>query len=178
MRMLFELFGAFFKVGLFTFGGGYAMIPLLQAEIVEKKKWVSEDELMDYFSIGQCTPGIIAVNVATFCGYKMKGNLGAVMATLGIAAPSVILITLIASILQQFMDNEYVAHAFAGIRIVVVALIAETLISFWKKGITDKTGLGIFAVSILLLFGAKFSPVVIVVLAIITGLCLQKWRKK
>lgn len=178
MKLLWQLFFSFFKVGLFTFGGGYAMIPLLQAELVEKRKWISESDLMDYFSIGQCTPGIIAVNVATFCGYKMKAKTGAVIATFGIIVPSMILIILIASVLHNFLDNLYVIHAFAGVRIVVVALIAETLISFWKKGIRDKTGIAVFLVSIGLLIGLGVSPAVIVLLAVAFGLILQKWGRR
>ena len=178
MKLLWQLFFSFFKVGMFTFGGGYAMIPLLQAELVDRRKWISESDLMDYFSVGQCTPGIIAVNVATFCGYKMKAKTGAAAATFGIVAPSMILIMLIASVLRNFWDNPYAAHAFAGIRIVVVALIAETLISFWKKGIRDKTGLGIFIVSFGLLMGLKVSPAVIVLLAVSFSVVLQKRRCK
>ena len=178
MKLLWQLFFSFFKVGLFTFGGGYAMIPLLQAELVEKRKWISESDLMDYFSIRQCTPGIIAVNVATFCGYKMKAKTGAVIATFGIIIPSMILIILIASVLHNFLDNPYVIHAFAGVRIVVVALIAETLISFWKKGIRDKTGIAVFLVSTGLLIGLGVSPAVIVLLAVAFGLILQKWGRR
>ena len=178
MKLLWQLFFSFFKVGLFTFGGGYAMIPLLQAELVEKRKWISESDLMDYFSIGQCTPGIIAVNVATFCGYKMKAKTGAVIATFGIIVPSMILIILIASVLHNFLDNPYVIHAFAGVRIVVVALIVETLISFWKKGIRDKTGIAVFLVSTGLLIGLGVSPAVIVLLAVAFGLILQKWGRR
>lgn len=178
MKLLWQLFFSFFKVGLFTFGGGYAMIPLLQAELVEKRKWISESDLMDYFSIGQCTPGIIAVNVATFCGYKMKAKTGAVIATFGIIVPSMILIILIASVLHNFLDNPYVIHAFVGVRIVVVALIAETLISFWKKGIRDKTGIAVFLVSTGLLIGLGVSPAVIVLLAVAFGLILQKWGRR
>ena len=178
MKLLWQLFFSFFKVGLFTFGGGYAMIPLLQAELVEKRKWISESDLMDYFSIGQCTPGIIAVNVATFCGYKMKAKTGAIIATFGIIVPSMILIILIASVLHNFLDNPYVIHAFAGVRIVVVALIAETLISFWKKGIRDKTGIAVFLVSTGLLIGLGVSPAVIVLLAVAFGLILQKWGRR
>lgn len=178
MKIFGKLFWSFFKVGLFTFGGGYAMIPLLQAEIVKKQKWISDEDLMDYFSIGQCTPGIIAVNVATFSGYKMRGIGGAVAATMGIVMPSVILISLIALILQQFMDNEYVMHAFAGIRVVVVALIAETLISFAQKGITNKTNFAVFVVSAGLLMGCNLSPVLVVLLAVGFGIGLQKWSCK
>ena len=130
--MLLELFWSFFKVGLFTFGGGYAMIPLLQAELIERKKWLTEDEIMDYYSIGQCTPGIIAVNVSTFTGYKLKGIAGALVATAGIIAPSLIIIMTLANILNIFFDNPYVVHAFTGIRVVVIALMLDVVFGMWK----------------------------------------------
>ena len=178
MNLLSALFVSFFKIGLFTFGGGYAMLPLLQAELVQKKKWISEDELMDYFSIGQCTPGIIAVNVATFCGYKMRQKTGACVATAGIVLPSLIIITLLAAILQEFMHNSYVQHAFAGIRIVVAALIVQTLVSFWKKGIKDRFGILVFVLSCLFLWGTAVSPVSLVLGAICLGIFMQRWQKK
>ena len=128
MSVLWNLFTTFFKIGLFTFGGGYAMIPLLSAELAKKKRWTTDEELMDYYSIGQCTPGIIAVNVSTFIGYKLKGVSGAVAATAGMVAPSVVIIIAIANAVSFYMKNEYVAHAFAGIRIVVIALIFDVVL--------------------------------------------------
>ena len=133
MTILIKLFFSFFKIGLFTFGGGYAMLPLLKAEVVEKQKWLTEDELLDYFSIGQCTPGIIAVNVATFSGYKLKGITGAVITTLGIICPSIIIICLIAAVLNLYINNEMVIHALAGIRIGVCALITVLVLDMAKK---------------------------------------------
>ncbi len=178
MKILAELFMTFFKIGLFTFGGGYAMIPLLQAELARKKKWVTDEELMDYYCIGQSTPGIIAVNVATFIGCKKAQIKGAIVATMGIIAPSLVIIISLAHILNLYMDNPYVAHAFAGIRIVVTALIAEAVLGLWKKAITDKWGWGVFIVSLGLLLGLNASPILLVVLAAALGLGLNYVRSR
>jgi len=178
MKILAELFMTFFKIGLFTFGGGYAMLPLLQAELARKKKWVTDEELMDYYCIGQSTPGIISVNVATFIGYKKAQSLGAVVATMGIIAPSQVIIMSLAHILNLYMDNPYVSHAFAGIRIVVVALIAEAVLGLWKKAITDKWGWGVFIVSLGLVLGLNASPILLVVLAAALGLGLNYVRSR
>ncbi len=145
---MFRLFLTFFKIGLFTFGGGYAMLPLLQDEIVRRNRWASDEELMDYYSVGQCTPGIIAVNVATFIGYKLHGWFGGVMATVAIILPSFIIICLIAAILLRFMHNTWLIHAFAGIRIVVAALIFNTLIDMWRKGVNGIFGYIVFALTL------------------------------
>ena len=115
MKILLDLFITFAKIGAVTFGGGYAMLPILQREIVESKRWGTEEELADYYAIGQCTPGVIAVNVATFIGRKAAGNLGGVIATLGVVFPSLIIITLLAGVIQAYSSLEWVAHAFAGI---------------------------------------------------------------
>ncbi len=178
MKILWDLFFSCFKVGLFTFGGGAAMLPLLQAEFTERKKWVSEKDLLDYYAIGQCTPGIIAINIATFIGYNKGGILGAVIATLGMVMPSLIIILLIASILSGYMDKPYVIHAFAGIRIVVVALIANAVISLWKNGIRNIFSGVIFIISLLLLLFADFSPVMVVLSAIIAGYLYQIWQRR
>ena len=174
MSILWNLFATFFKIGMFTFGGGYAMIPLLQAELVTKKKWTSEEEIMDYYSIGQCTPGIIAVNVATFIGYKIKGIVGAVTATVGIVAPSVIIIIALANIINIYMENQYVAHAFAGIRIVVIALIADVVIGMWKKAVGSVLQGCIFAIALLGLIWLSVSPVAVVLTAAVIGLAVRK----
>lgn len=178
MRELFELFAVFFKIGMFTFGGGYAMLPLLQDELVRKRKWATEKELMDYYSIGQCTPGIIAVNVATFIGYKRQGTGGGCISTLGMISPSLVIITLIASVLGKYMHNEYLGYAFAGIRLAVVALILDTLLGLWKKGIAGRRDIVVFGVSLGLLFAFKLSAVWIVVLAAVSGLFGTKECRK
>ena len=135
MRKLWKLFRLFFKIGLFTFGGGYAMLPLLKAEVVDKRKYLTEEELLDLYSIGQCTPGIIAVNVATFIGYQQAKIKGAIVATMGMIMPSIVIITLVATILGHFMDNRYVIYAFYGIRICVVALIFNVIFDLAKKNL-------------------------------------------
>ena len=111
MNIYLDLFWTFAKIGAFTFGGGAAMLPILQQEIVDKKGWCSEEELTDYYAIGQCTPGIIAVNTATFVGVKQKGNLGGVVATLGVVFPSVVIITIIAAFLRNFAGILQCAEA-------------------------------------------------------------------
>lgn len=174
MKNLWELVVIFFKVGLFTFGGGYAMFPLLKDEIVTRKKWATEENLLDYYSIGQCTPGIIAINVATFIGYKVAGKTGAVIATTAMAIPSIVIITLIATILDVYMNNPYLEHAFAGIRIAVIALILNTVLDMWKRGVKGKIGYSIFFGAMILIFYFHASALLIVVLAIIIGLLLKK----
>ena len=137
MNIFLDLFLTFAKVGAMTFGGGYAMLPILQREVVEKKGWCSEEELADYFAIGQCTPGIIAVNTATFLGAKQKGTLGGIVATLGMVFPSAVIITLIAAFLRNFADIPAVGHAFNGVRAAVVALIASSVLKLGRTTVKD-----------------------------------------
>lgn len=178
MKILIELFAAFAKIGLFTFGGGYAMIPLLQAELVRKKKWTDDKELMDYYCIGQSTPGIIAINVATFIGHKKARTAGAIAATLGMVAPSLVIIMSLAHVLKMYMENQYVAHAFAGVRIVVTVLILEALFSLWKKAVPDWQGLAVFVTAAILLLLFDLSPIAIVLSAAAWGLGMHCLRKK
>ena len=173
MKIFISLFASFFKVGLFTFGGGYAMLPLLKAEVVEKRRWVTETELLDYFSIGQCTPGIIAVNVSTFCGYKLKGITGAIVSTTAMILPSLIIITLIASVLKSYMHLPIISQAFAGIRLGVIALLVNLIFDTGEKIFKESTnkklhGL-IFIISVCLLLFADTSAVFIVILAAVLG---------
>lgn len=137
MKTLIKLYLIFFKLGIVNFGGGYALLPLLQKELVEKRGWTTDDEIADYYAIGQCTPGAIAVNVSTFIGYKLKGILGGIIATLGFVSPAFIIIFLIATVLNQFADNEIVKHAIAGINVCVVVLILSAIIKLAKKSIVD-----------------------------------------
>jgi len=141
MKLLIELFLTFAKMGVMTFGGGYAMLPILQREVVEKKGWASEEELMDYYAVGQCTPGIIAVNTGTFIGRKQAGVPGAIAATVGVVFPSVVIITLIAALLTNFADIPAVKSAFAAIRVCVCVLIFNSVIRLWKKAVIDKVTL-------------------------------------
>lgn len=144
MNIYLDLFLTFAKVGVCTFGGGYAMLPILQREVVEKKKWATDEELTDYFAIGQCTPGIIAVNTATFIGHKYKGIFGGILATLGVVFPSLIIITIIAAFLQNFASYPVVAHALAGINAAVVALIAVSVFKLGKTTLKGKVAPWIF----------------------------------
>lgn len=165
MKDLFQLFFSFARIGGFTFGGGYAMLPMLQKEIVEKFGWVTEDELMDYYAIGQCTPGIIAVNTATFVGYKLKKIPGAIAATLGVITPSIIIITLIAAFLQNFAEFAVVRHAFNGIRAAVCVLVFNAVMKLAKKSVVDKVTLVICIAVLAVSLFTDISPAIMVVLA-------------
>ena len=174
MKKLWELFVSFFKIGLFTFGGGYAMLPMLQREIVEKHQWVTDDEVLDYYAIGQCTPGVIAVNTATFVGTKLGGAIGAV-ATLAVILPSIIIITIISTVLQNFASYAVVQHAFAGIRVAVAALVVISVWKLYKKGVKGALGNGIFAASLLLVVLFSVSPVWVVLVSLLLGVILT-WK--
>lgn len=170
MKKLMELYWAFFRIGSLTFGGGMAMLPMLKREVVEKYNWSTEEELLDIYAIGQCTPGIIAVNTATYIGYQQKGVLGSVFGTLGMITPSIIIISLIATILKNFIDLPIVLHALSGIRIVVCALMLQTVYSLARAGIKNKLGLFLFLAGFLT---ATFTPVptiLLVLLAAVTGI--------
>ena len=170
---LLSLFLSFAKVGAMTFGGGYAMLPFLQREIVENKGWATEEELADYFAIGQCTPGIIAVNTATFIGRKQGGIIGGILATLGVVFPSLIIITILAGLIQNFSELEWVAHAFAGIRVCVCVLILNAVLKLFKKAVIDAPTAILFA---LILLGAsliKVSPIVFVIISAVCGILLH-----
>lgn len=180
MRELFELYAAFFRIGLFTFGGGMAMLPMLQREVVEDKKWATNEEILNYFAIGQCTPGIIAINTSTFIGTKKKGALGGVVATLGMITPSLIIILIIASVLTQIMEYEIVGHIFAGIRIGVAALVTEALLGILKSGIKDIFGIIFYLVILVFCITLDPSPVYVVIAGIVVGIARVKLidRKK
>ena len=171
--MLLDLFLTFAKVGVMTFGGGYAMLPILQREVVEKKGWATEEELMDYFAIGQCTPGIIAVNTATFIGQKNKGVLGGIFATLGVVFPSLVILSLLAGVIEAFSHIAWVQHAFGGIRICVCVLILDAVLKLLKKAVVDKWTLGIFALVALGGFFLDVSPILFVLAAGIAGIVLK-----
>lgn len=174
MKLLLELFTAFARVGVMTFGGGYAMIPILEREIVTKRAWASNEELMDYYAVGQCTPGIIAVNTATFVGAKLAGVAGAVVATAGIVFPSLVIICVIAGILTNFADIPAVKSAFAGIRVCVCVLIFNAVTKLWKDSITDKGALALCLLVFVLSVFLDVSPVVFVVFCALAGILLTK----
>ena len=170
---MLDLFLTFARIGIVTFGGGYAMLPILQREIVENKKWGTDEELADYYAISQCTPGVIAVNVATFIGRKQRGVVGGVVATLGVVFPSLVIIALLAGVIQAYSELEWVKHAFAGVRVCVCVLIFNSVLKLFRKAVFDKYTLGIY---LAVLAGAVFlnlSPVVFVVLAGVAGVLLR-----
>lgn len=176
MRELWELFIVFARIGGFTFGGGYAMLPIIQEEVVEKRGWATEEEVIDYYAIGQCTPGIIAVNTATFIGYKLKGIIGAIFATLGMVFPSVVIITLIAAFFRQFQDYAIVQHAFGGIRIAVVALILNAIVKMWNNSVKDIVGIVIFIAAFIVVAFMELSPIVVIVASATAGIIIQSRR--
>ena len=169
MKELWDLFVTFARIGGFTFGGGYAMLPMLQKEVVEARHWATEEELVDYFAIGQCTPGIIAVNTATFIGYKLRGVIGGIVATLGVIAPSMVIITIIAAFIKGFADIPAVGHAFAGVRACVCVLIFNAVVKLGKKSLVSKTAIGVFVVILALALFTCLSPALLVVLAGLFG---------
>lgn len=174
MKVLLQLYTAWFKMGLFTFGGGYAMLPMIQKEVIEKYHWATEDEIMDYYAIGQCTPGIIAVNTATFVGYYQKGILGGIVATLGVVSPSVIIIGLIASLISNFAELEAVRHALMGINVAVCMLMIQAISNLWKKSIKNIAAFCIFAIALILSLLTGISTVWLVILAGVLGVILSK----
>ena len=190
MNIYLDLFLTFAKVGVCTFGGGYAMLPILQREVVEKKGWATEEELTDYFAIGQCTPGVIAVNTGTFIGQKLKGVPGGILATLGVVFPSLVIIMILAAFIQNFAHLPVVIHAFAGVRACVCALILSSIIKLAKKSLVDLPAIVIcvfiLALAVLgnfvtfpagtvwgVILNYLLSPVVLVVIAGVAGLCVR-----
>ena len=189
MNILVDLFLTFARIGACTFGGGYAMLPILQRELVENKKWATEDQLADYYAVGQCTPGIIAVNTSTFVGRSQGGVAGGIVATLGLVFPSLVIIMVIAAFLQNFMHLDLVVHAFNGVRAGVVALIASSVIKLFKNAVIDWPTRIIYAVVLVLAgygtffslpqgglgtaLGFVMSPVFLVIAAGAAGLCVR-----
>lgn len=178
MNIYLQLFLSFAKIGVMTFGGGVAMLPMLERELVENKKWVTEEEILDYFAIGQCTPGIIAVNVATFVGQKKKGILGGIVSTLGMIFPCLVIIDVIAALLENFAHISAVQHAFAGIRVCVCALVLSALVKIAKKSCVD---IPTACICLLVAVGTltlDLSPIVFVIAAGIAGVVIKNLEVK
>lgn len=175
---LLKLFGAFAKIGSITFGGGIAMLPILQREIVDKLDWATEEELLDYYALAQCTPGIIAVNTATFIGYKRKGILGGIVATLGVIFPSIVIITLIAAFISNFLEYEVVQYALNGIRVCVCVLIFDAVLKLLKKSVIDIPSAIIFMAAFLVTFFTSLPIVAVVIAAGIAGLSVKTVKRK
>jgi len=173
LKDLWDLFRVFAQIGALTFGGGYAMLPIIQEEIVNKRGWATDEEILDYYAIGQSTPGIIAVNTATFIGYKRKGIIGAIVATLGMIFPSIVIITIIAVFFDQFENYQIVQHAFAGIRVAVAALILNAIVTMWQKAVKDYIGIIIFLVSFFVVAFLDVSPIWVVIISFIVGIIIK-----
>lgn len=173
-----DSFLTFFKIGLFTIGGGYAMIPLIEAEIIEKKKWVGKEEFLDLMAIAQSCPGVFAINIAIFIGYRLRRVKGAIVSCIGTALPSFIIILLIALFFHQFKDNEIIAAAFRGIRPAVVALIAVPTYNLAKKAKLNRYTFWVPIVSALLIWQLGVSPILIIIAAGIAGYILGRGGKK
>ena len=176
LKELLSLFLTFAKVGVMTFGGGYAMLPILQREVVENKGWTTDEELTDYFAIGQCTPGVIAVNTATFIGQKRAGIAGGIVATLGVVFPSLLIIVALAGVITSFSHLTWVQHAFAGIRVCVCVLIFNAVLKLWKSAVKDVWGLLIFLAVLAASLLTSLSPVWYVLAAGVAGVLIQNLK--
>ena len=178
MKELWELYWTYLKIGCVNFGGGYAMLPLLERELADKRGWTTLEELRDYFAVGQCTPGVIALNVSTFIGQKRKGVAGAFAAAAGFLTGPIIIILIIAAFLRNFAELEVVQHAFAGIRVCVCVLILQAVLRLWKTSVVDPFTLVLYLVIFSLsafsgLLPVKIPAAVLVILAGVTGLTVS-----
>ncbi|MBQ8679597.1 MAG: chromate transporter [Treponema sp.] len=182
LRTLWDLFSIFFKIGLCTFGGGIAMLPILERELAEKRNWTTSDELLDYFAIGQSTPGIIAVNVATFIGYKRAGLIGGCVATFGMVFPSIIIITLIAKFISNFSEIEWVQKALKGINVAVAAILTSAVYKFSKKSVKNLFGFLLLVIAFLLIFVFNVGTAYVIfgsaILGVILASCRGEFRKE
>ena len=165
IKIMLELFRTFFHIGLFTIGGGYAMIPLIEAKVVDEKQWISREELLDLMAVAQSCPGVFAVNIAIFIGYKIRGTWGALASTLGCILPSFLIILAIALFFRQFQDNPWVARAFRGIRPCVVALIAAPTFKMAKTAKIGWTNIWIPVLGAFLIWMFGVSPIWVIVAA-------------
>ncbi|MCL2068938.1 MAG: chromate transporter [Oscillospiraceae bacterium] len=168
-RELLKIFVSFCKVGALTFGGGYAMLPVIQREITDNRGWAEKEELVDYFAIGQCLPGIIAVNTAVLIGRKRAGPAGGAAAALGVVFPSIVIIIAIAAFISNYTHIPHVQSAFFYIRIAVAALILDVVIKLWKAGVKDVFGVCVFVIALFLSLIWRVSPVILVLFAVAAG---------
>jgi len=178
MKKLWTLFITFFRIGAFTFGGGYAMIPLIQKEVVENKGWVSDEDILDIVAIAESTPGPIAINAATFIGYKTYGISGSFFATLGVVLPSFIIISLISYLIKEFADIEAVRYAFFGIRAGVLALVTKSLWTMYSKSPKGRIGVLITVLSFTLVAFLRINTLVVIALSALAGLAIDKIKEK
>ena len=175
---LWQLYSSFFKIGGLTFGGGLAMLPMLQREVIDKYRWVNEEQLLDIYAIGQCTPGIIAINTASMIGFRKRGVWGSIIATLGMVTPSLVLITALASLLSQFEESILMQRAFGGIRVAVCALITQSVITLYKKSIVDLPTLALCLVTVAGTIFLHLSPIMFVLAGIVFGIVVQNLKRR
>lgn len=178
MNLYLEAFSIFFKIGTFTIGGGYAMVPLIENEIVTKRHWIEKEDFVDLLAISQSSPGILAVNISIFIGYRLKGIKGSIVTALGTILPSFLIILAIAMFFHNFKDNAIVERIFKGIRPAVVALIAAPTFSMAKSARINRFNIWIPIVSALLIWLLGFSPIWIIIGAGLGGFLYGKWKKK
>ena len=164
------LFTTFFKIGAFTFGGGYAMIPFIQKEVVETHKWISDEDILDVVAIAESTPGPVAVNSATFVGYKVCGPLGSFCATLGVVLPSFLIILFLSAVLQEFQSLAVVQYAFVGIRATVLALILKAMISLYQKCPKNKVSYFLMVLAFVLVAFIKVNAIYAIITCGLIGL--------
>ena len=177
MKVYLKLFWIFFKIGAFTLGGGYAMVPLIQAEIVNKKKWIEEEEFVKLLALAQSSPGALAVNISVFVGYKMKKMLGVIVTVIAATLPSFIIILLIASLFSNIQDNIYVIKAFKAIRPMVIALIAASVYTIGKSAKINRKTLWIVILVAVMVAFFKFPPIIMIILGAFLGNLWMIWRK-
>ncbi len=178
LRQFLELYFAFFKIGAFTFGGGLAMMPIMQRELIERRGWITEEELIDYFAIGQSTPGIIAVNVATFVGYKRLGWLGGIIGTVGVVSPSLIIIMILAGAISSVDKYPFAQKALRGINVGVAALLTSVIVKFSKKTIKSVWNAFFMLLAFVLIYFLKVQSVWIIIASLITGCLLLFINRK
>lgn len=178
LKQLIELYFVFVKIGSFTFGGGLAMMPIMQRELIEKRAWLTEEELVDYFAIGQSTPGIIAVNVATFVGYKRLGWFGGIIGTLGVVTPSWVIIMLLAGAISSVDKYPLAQKALKGINVAVAALLTSVIVKFSKKTIKNLWNAVFMLLAFALIYFFKVQSVWIIIAALLTGCLLTLYRQK
>ena len=178
LKTLWQVFASFFRIGAFTFGGGYAMIPLIQNEAVEKRKWVTDDDILEVIAIAESTPGPIAINSATFIGYRAAGILGSVCATLGVVLPSFVIILVISFVLKEFQDLKPVQYAFMGIRAGVLALLCKSLWSMFKKSPKGWAAYIVMAASFILTAIFDFNVIFVIIGCAVFGLITSGYLKK
>jgi len=178
IKEFIKLYLAFVKIGAFTFGGGLAMMPIMQRELIEKRGWVTEEELIDYFAIGQSTPGIIAVNVATFVGYKRLGWFGGIIGTLGVVTPSWVIIMLLAGAISSVDKYPLAQKALHGINVAVAALLTSVIVKFSKKTIKSVWNAFFMLLAFVLIYFFKVQSVWIIIAALVTGSLLTLYRQK